>query len=63
MKVYFVLKIDTSVDILPVPHTNYSTDKPTKQAMLYPTYGGVTVLDQSKCVVEDFRFFVAVLTS
>jgi hypothetical protein len=25
--------------------------------MLYPTYGGVTVLDQSKCVVADFRFF------
>ena len=29
----------------------------TKQAMLYPTYGGFTVLDQSKCVVANFRFF------
>jgi len=36
---------------------NYSTDKPTEQAMLYPTYSAVTVLDLSKCVDADFRFF------
>jgi len=43
--------------ILPVPHTNYSTDKPPKQAMLYAIYGGVTVLNHSKYVVTDFQFF------
>jgi hypothetical protein len=54
---YFENRYSCRYLILPVPLTNYSTDKPTKQDVLYPTYGGVTVWDQSKCVVTNFRFF------
>jgi len=62
MNVYFVFKICRYL-ILPVPRMNYSKDKPTDQAMLYPTYSTVTVLDQSNVWLQISDFSLSIFTS